>query len=108
MNYVFGEHEANFRQWRQDRYPGVPEVAKEFLIRLEAGFSPTPLYKHQTEAIQRCIYSFEILGIKDALTNIVTGGGKTVIIGGIIAYMRQVHGIRQHLILVPNTIVRER
>jgi len=42
------------------------------------------------------------------LTNVVTGGGKTVIIGGVIAYMMQAHGITQHLLLVPNTIVRER
>ncbi len=54
------------------------------------------------------MYAFEVIGTKDVLTNVVTGGGKTVIIGGLIAYMMQVHGITQHLILVPNTIVRKR
>ncbi len=42
------------------------------------------------------------------LLNVVTGGGKTVIIGGIAAYLRNVHDIAQHLILVPNTTVRAR
>jgi len=42
------------------------------------------------------------------LTNIVTGGGKTTIIGAMIAYMMTVHDQRKFLILVPNTIVRER
>jgi len=33
----------------------------------------------QREAIERCVYSFEILGEKNLLANIVTGGGKTTI-----------------------------
>src|SRR3989337_977619 len=65
-------------------------------------------WKMQLEAIERCVYCFEIFGEKDLLTNIVTGGGKTTIIGSMIAYMMTVHGQRKYLILVPNTIVRER
>ena len=42
------------------------------------------------------------------LTNIVTGGGKTTIIGAMIAYMMIVHDQYKFLILTPNTIVRER
>ncbi|MHA1856353.1 MAG: DEAD/DEAH box helicase, partial [Promethearchaeota archaeon] len=64
--------------------------------------------KVQLEAIERCVYSFEILGEKDLLTNIVTGGGKTTIIGAMIAYMMIVHNQYKFLILTPNTIVRER
>lgn len=108
MNYAFAAHESNFRQWKADGFPGIPEPGRDFLRNLTAAdFSP-PLWRHQNESILRSIYAFEILGMKDVLTNVVTGGGKTVIIGGVIAYMMQVHGITQHLVLVPNTIVRER
>ncbi len=108
MNYAFAPHEANFRDWRSAGYPGLPERGRDFLRHLDApDFSP-PLWRHQGEAIRRCIYAYDVLGMKDVLTNVVTGGGKTVIIGAVIAYMMQVHGITQHLILVPNTIVRER
>ncbi|MEK9185417.1 MAG: DEAD/DEAH box helicase family protein, partial [Patescibacteria group bacterium] len=64
--------------------------------------------KVQLEAIERCVYSFEILDEKDLLTNIVTGGGKTTIIGAMIAYMMIVHDQYKFLILTPNTIVRGR
>jgi type III restriction enzyme len=108
MQYAFGAHEQNFRDWRQSGYPGVPEKGRDFLRHINAPDFAPPLWGHQKEAINRCVYSLEVLGMKDVLTNIVTGGGKTVIIGGMIAYMMQVHGISQHLILVPNTIVRKR
>jgi len=108
MNYVFRPHEANFRQWCIDRYPGIPERGREFLRHLDAPDFTPPLWRHQKEAIQRSIYAFEILGMKDVLTNVVTGGGKTAIIGAVIAYLMTVHDITQHLILVPNTIVRAR
>lgn len=106
MNYAFAAHEANFRDWIAAGYPGVPEKGRDFLRHISA--PEVTLWAHQRAAILRCVYAFEVLGMKDALANVVTGGGKTVIIGGVIAYMHQVHGITQHLVLVPNTIVRER
>jgi len=39
---------------------------------------------------------------------VVTGRGKTVIIGAIIAYLRMAHDIRQNLILVSNLTVKAR
>ncbi|MEX0683929.1 MAG: DEAD/DEAH box helicase family protein [Dehalococcoidia bacterium] len=108
MQYAFAPHEANFREWCNAGYPGIPEKGRDFLKHIGApDFSPQ-LWRHQNEAIRRCVYSLEVQGMKDVLTNVVTGGGKTVIIAGVIAYMMQVHGIRQHLILVPNTVVRQR
>lgn len=56
----------------------------------------------------RVIYHGEKLGKWDTLLNIVTGGGKTVIMATLIAYFRQVRGYTKFLILVPGTIVRER
>lgn len=108
MQYAFAAHEANYRQWCEDGYPGIPPKGADFMRHLDAPDFTPPLWPHQKTAIKRSVYAFEVLGMKDILTNIVTGGGKTVIIGGIIAYLMQVHEIHQHLILVPNLIVRER
>jgi len=108
MNYAFAAHEANFRDWCGAGFPGTPPRGQEFLQHLTAPDFAPPLWRHQQQSILRCVYAFEVLGMKDVLTNVVTGGGKTAIIGGVIAYMMQVHEITQHLVLVPNTIVRER
>ncbi|MGD9934884.1 MAG: DEAD/DEAH box helicase [Dehalococcoidia bacterium] len=108
MQYAFKAHEGNFREWRQAGFPGIPAKGQEFLRHIGSpAFAPT-LWKHQREAIERSVYAFEVLGKKDLLTNIVTGGGKTTIIGGMIAYLVQVHDVRQHLVITPNLIVRER
>lgn len=108
MQYAFREREANFREWKSNGYPGIPDKGREFLKHLNGPAFAPPLWKHQLTAIERCVYAFEVLGKKDLLTNIVTGGGKTTIIGGMIAYLVQVHAITQHLVITPNLIVRER
>jgi hypothetical protein len=94
MYYFFKPHEENFREWMRSGFIGVPEVGIAFLRYLSSPhFKPKmelfseKQWKMQLEAIQRCIYCFEILGEKDLLTNIVTGGGKTTVIGAMIAYM---------------------
>jgi len=119
MYYFFKQHEKNFKEWRNSGYQGIPDVGVDFLKHLGSrNFKPDlkvvkfwneeQWKKVQLEAIERCIYSFEVLGEKDLLTNIVTGGGKTTIIGAMIAYMMIVHDQYKFLILTPNTIVRER
>src|SRR3989339_1164779 len=116
MHYFFKQHEENFNEWRKSGYQGMPEIGVDFLKHLGSKhFKPNlklwneeQWQKVQLEAIERCVYSFEILGEKDLLTNIVTGGGKTTIIGAMIAYLMIVHDQYKFLILTPNTIVRER
>jgi len=119
MHYFFKQHEENFREWRNLGYQGIPDTGVDFLKHLSSrNFKPDlkvvkfwnekQWKKVQLEAIERCVYSFEVLGEKDLLTNIVTGGGKTTIIGALIAYMMIVHEQYKFLILTPNTIVRER
>lgn len=116
MQYFFKKHEENFKKWRNAGYAGIPPLGAEFLTHLRSRhFKPKLTLwneeqwrKVQLEAIERCVYSFEILGEKDLLTNIVTGGGKTTIIGAMIAYLMIVHSQYKFLILTPNTIVRER
>lgn len=116
MQYFFKQHEENFKEWRNNGYPGISEIGIDFLRHINSKhFKPNLALwnekqwkKVQVEAIERCVYSFEILGEKDLLTNIVTGGGKTTIIGAMIAYLRIVHDQTKFLILTPNTIVRSR
>jgi len=115
MYYFFKSHEANFREWVKTEFQGIPEKGIAFSRHISSSlFKPKmelfseKQWKMQLEAIQRCVYSFEILGEKDILTNIVTGGGKTTIIAGMSAYMMIVHDQMKFLVLTPNTIVRER
>lgn len=116
MYYFFKPHEENFKEWRKNGYQGIPENGVLFLKHLRSPqFKPKielwnqkQWEKVQIEAIERCVYAFEILDEKDLLTNIVTGGGKTTIIGAMIAYLMIVHDQTKFLILTPNTIVRER
>ncbi len=96
-------------------FDGIPETGIAFLKHLSSPhFKPKmelfskKQWKMQVEAIQRCVYCFEVLEEKDLLTNIVTGGGKTTIIGAMIAYMMTIHDQTKFLILTPNTIVRSR
>ena len=115
MQYFFKQHEVNFKEWRK-KYDGLPDAGVAFLKHLNSSqFKPDielwnekQWKKIQVEAIERCVYSFEILGLKDVLTNIVTGGGKTTIIGAMIAYMTIVHDQAKFLVLTPNKIVRSR
>jgi type III restriction enzyme len=113
MKYAFREHEKNFAEWCRQGYnlslsDGQKLKAKDFLKNMDDPNFVPPLYRHQAEAIKRAIYSYEVLNKKDLLVEVVTGGGKSVIIGGIIAYFLIVHDINRFLILVPNTIVRAR
>src|SRR3990172_12787443 len=108
MHYAFKVHEANFFQWCQNGYSGIPSAGQEFLKNLDSPNFTLKLWGHQVESIKRSIYTFEILKWPDLLINVVTGGGKTQIIGGMIAYLKIVHQVNQHLILVPNITVRAR
>lgn len=115
MHYFFKTHEKNFKEWVRMGFGGIPEPGVAFLKHLSSTrFKPKmelfseKQWRMQLEAIQRCIYSCEVLGEKDLLTNIVTGGGKTTVIGAMIAYLISVHKQDKFLILVPNTIVRDR
>ena len=105
--------ELDYRQWLEE--PDFPSltpqqaaVAKQFIERIKGHDWEKPLYPHQYAAITKVIYSGEKLGKWESLLDIVTGGGKTVIMAGLIAYFWQVRCNEKFLILVPNTIVRER
>ena len=106
--------ELDYRAWLEEPdFPHLPSVhakaaARRFLDNLKGHDWPKPLYFHQYTAITKVLFQGEKLGRWDSLLDIVTGGGKTVIMAGLISYFWQVRGHQAFLILVPNTIVRER
>ncbi len=106
--------DLDYRAWLEE--PDFPHLAsahaqaaaRRFLEHLKGHDWPKPLYFHQYTAITKVLFHGEKLGRWDSLLDIVTGGGKTVIMAGLISYLWQVRSHQTFLILVPNTIVRER
>lgn len=108
MHNSFLRYEQDFREWVNNGYPDINPLSRDFLEHLERDDAPRKLWRHQLESVQRIVYSYELLQIKEVLLNIVTGGGKTAIIGAIIAWLKVCHNIHKFLMLCPNTIVRDR
>jgi hypothetical protein len=109
MFNAFLKYEKDFREWVEADFPDINPLSRDFLENLrETKEGKRALWPHQMEAVQRAIYSFELLHIKEALLNIVTGGGKTSIIGAVVAWLKYAHGVNKFLLLCPNTIVRDR
>ena len=110
------EKDLHFREWKEN--PTFPSLegrqlqhARVFVQRVVTGDgfkNDKYLYAHQKEAILRVIYEGEIGGKWSSLLDIVTGGGKTAIIAGLISYLWQVRDVEHFLIVTPNKIVRER
>jgi type III restriction enzyme len=109
MFNAFLKHETDFRSWVDADFPNIGPLSRDFLEHLR-----TPkdgkrmLWPHQMEGVQRTIYAYELLQIRDSLLNIVTGGGKTSIIAAVVAWLKYAHGVHKFLLLCPNTIVRDR
>lgn len=100
------ELELTYRQWCEEPdFPHLDErqrqYARTFITRLQDGSLSKPLYRHQYEAIMHVLFYGEKMEKWDSLMDIVTGGGKTVIMSALIAYFRQVRGYTKFLILVP-------
>jgi type III restriction enzyme len=103
------DNEVKYKGWRAaGDFDGLSLLGRQFLQRITSADFPKPLYPHQCEAIIRTVFAYEILGYKDVLLNVVTGGGKTLIIAALAAYMRIVHDVQSVLLIAPNTIVRDR
>lgn len=117
FNSFHGEPLKRYQAWVASGYrmPEVPARVRDYLchLALESAAGKQALWPHQRQAVLRAIYANEVLkpqdpGYKDLLLNVVTGGGKTAIIGALMAYLRVCHEVRSFLLLSPNTIVRER
>jgi len=109
MYYSLAPYEQDFRGWWESReYPDVNPLTRDFLLHITRPDAPRRLWRHQEEALMRVVYAYELLQWKELLLNIVTGGGKTAIMGAVVAWLRISHGVTKFLLLCPNTIVRDR
>ena len=109
MYHSFAPYEQDFRGWWASRtYPEVNPLTRDFLLHITRGDAPRHLWRHQEEALMRAVYAYELLQWNELLLNIVTGGGKTAIIGAVVAWLKVCHDLHKFLLLCPNTVVRDR
>ena len=108
MQDSFLPYVEDFESWRESGYPDVKLETREFIDNVLKPDKKYKMWNHQLEGLLRTIYAYEVLGKKNCLLNIVTGGGKTAIMGAVIFWLKSVHNINKFLILTPNTIVRAR
>lgn len=109
MYYAFAPYEQDFRAWWDSQeFPQVSAQTRDFLGHILRPDAPRRLWRHQEEALLRAVYAYEVLGWDQLLLNIVTGGGKTAVIGAAIAWLKLCHNLHKFLLLCPNTIVRDR
>jgi len=108
MHNHFLRYEQDFREWINAGFPDISPLTRDFITHIQSRNEKKSLWNHQEEAVFRVIYGYELLQMKRELLNIVTGGGKTAIIGAIMAWLKTCHDIHKFLILCPNTIVRDR
>lgn len=108
MRNAFASYEKQFHDWVEAGFPGVQPGSEQFLAHVLDEARPRRLWPGQREGLLRVVYSYEVLGKRDLLLNIVTGGGKTAIIAACVAWLRWVHGVKSFVLLCPNTIVRDR
>lgn len=109
MYYAFAPYEQDFRGWWESgACPDVNPLTRDFLSHLTRHDQPRRLWRHQEEALMRAVYAYELLQWDELLLNIVTGGGKTAIMGAAIAWLKVCHDVHKFVLLCPNTIVRDR
>lgn len=109
MYYAFAPYEQDFRAWWESKaFPDVNPLTRDFLTHLTRDGAPRRLWRHQEEALMRSVYAYELLQWDELLLNIVTGGGKTAIMGATIAWLKVCHNVHKFVLLCPNTIVRDR
>ncbi len=106
MYYSFTPYEKDFRAWLASKaYPDVKPLTRDFLNHLNRADATRRLWRHQEESLLRAIYPYELLQWRDLLLNIVTGGGKTAIMGAVVAWLKVCHDVHKFLLLCPNAIV---
>ena len=109
----FTHYEEEYKNWVMSGYPGVRPGTLEFIEHLIQRDSGLQLWPHQKEAILRVIYSYEAkcrnLGNK-YLLRIVTGGGKSLIIASIMAWLKFAYSVEfdKFILVCPNLIVKDR
>lgn len=109
MYYSFAPYEQDFRAWKDSQaFPEVSPLTRDFLTHITRPDMSRRMWRHQEEALLRTVYAYELLQWNELLLNIVTGGGKTAIMGAVIAWLKVCHDVHKFVLLCPNTIVRDR
>ena len=98
MYNSFAKYEQDFKQWKDADFSDVGPLTRDFLEHLKREEAPRKLWAHQKESIFRVIYYYELLQNRNVLLNIVTGGGKTAIIGAIISWLKTCHNIHKFFV----------
>lgn len=107
-------HGEKYELWRKSRWIDSSNVTQVFLNhlfplgRLEGNGNEKRLLPHQAEAVQRAIYSAEILDLDPLLLTLATGTGKTLVMASIITWLACKNEINTYIVFCPNTIVRDR
>lgn len=109
----FVEFEPEFKDWQMSHYPNCSQKTVEFIEHLLERREGDELWQHQKEAILRIIFLYEVKNRaleSKYLLRIVTGGGKSLIIASVIAWLRYAYSdlFDRFLIITPNLIVRDR
>jgi type III restriction enzyme len=108
MQDSFFRHTKDFEEWKASGFPGILNETRDLIEYLFDNRRKNKLWNHQMESFVRTVYWYEVLNKKNCLLNIVTGGGKTVVIAAVIFWLKSVHKVSKFLILTPNLIVRDR
>ena len=106
---IYGE---SYEEWRKERWISSCAETQSFLehlFPLGTVEGEKRLMPHQTEAVQRIIYSFEHAELNPLMTTLATGTGKTVVMASVIAWLAcRGKIVNTFLLFCPNTIVRDR
>lgn len=108
MHNSFLKYEQDFSEWVNAGFPDINPLSQDFLLHLQDERLPKRLWRHQMTGVRRMVYAYEKLNFKDVLLNIVTGGGKTAIMGAVMSWLKVCHHVNKFVVLCPNTIVRDR
>lgn len=71
MNNFFLRHELDFNEWVQAGFPDINPLSQDFLLHLQDDTKERKLWDHQMIGVQRVVYCYEKIGIRDVLLNIV-------------------------------------
>ena len=107
----FSQFQAEYEDWKNSGFQSSNTRTTEFLEHLLQRKEGMRLWPHQKESILRAIFSYEVerekLGNK-VLLKIVTGGGKSLIIACLIAWMKYCYSseVDRYLIVATQDCLR--
>jgi superfamily II DNA or RNA helicase len=104
-------HGESYEKWRASRWIDScreTQILLNHLFPLGKIEGEKRLLPHQAEALQRVVYSHEILNINPVMSTLATGTGKTLVMASVMAWLFCSKKTDTFLAFCPNTIVRDR